>query len=115
MGRRLGGLLVDCVLAELVTSLFAHVRLDAPQTLNYWSLLTWFLITVIGTSFFGTTPGMVLLGIRVARLDGRPMVGVWRAVIRAVLVALVVPAVIWDGDHRGLHDKAANTIVLAAR
>lgn len=118
MGRRFGGLLVDCVLAELIASLFVHVqfgRLDASQTLNYWSLLTWFLITVAGTSFFGATPGMVLLGIRVARLDGRPTVGVWRAVLRAVLVALVMPAVIWDGDRRGLHDKVASTIVLATR
>jgi hypothetical protein len=31
------------------------------------------------------------------------------------LVALIVPAVIWDADHRGLHDKATGTIVLTAR
>jgi len=34
------------------------------------------------------------------------------AAARAALVALVVPAVIWDADHRGLHDKATGTIVL---
>jgi uncharacterized RDD family membrane protein YckC len=118
LGRRLGGLLVDCVLATVVTSLFVHVQFTRPDTvgaLNYWSLLAWFLITVVGTGFFGMTPGMVLLGLRVARLDDRPLLGPWRAVIRAVLVALIVPAVIWDGDRRGLHDKAAGTIVLAAR
>lgn len=112
MGRRLGGLFVDCVLAALVTSPFVHVHLSQP---NYWSLLTWFLITVIGTALFGMTPGMVLFGLRVVRLDGQPMVGVWRAVIRAVLVALILPAVIWDADHRGLQDKAADTMVLTTR
>jgi uncharacterized RDD family membrane protein YckC len=79
------------------------------------SLLAWFLIRVVGTAFFGTTPGMVLFGLRVVRLNGQSMVGVWRAAIRAVLVALIVPAVIWDADHRGLQDKAADTMVLTTR
>jgi RDD family protein len=109
MGRRLAALLIDCVLAALVTSLFVHGR---PDTLNYWSLLTWFVLTVAGTSFFGATPGMALLGLRLARIDGRPTLPPWRAAARAALVVLIVPAVIWDADHRGLHDKAAGTIVL---
>jgi hypothetical protein len=112
MGRRLVALVVDCVLAALVTSLFVHAR---PDALNYWSLLTWFVITVAGTSFFGATPGMALLGLRLARVDGHPTLPPWRAAARAALVVLVVPAVIWDADRRGLHDKAAGTIVLAVR
>jgi uncharacterized RDD family membrane protein YckC len=118
MGRRLVALLVDCVLATLITLLFVHVQPTNPhavQTLNSWSLLTWFLITVISTSAFGMTPGMVVLGLRVARLSGRPMLGPIRAIVRAVLVALIVPAVIWDVDRRGLHDKAVGTIVQATR
>lgn len=114
--RRLVAFVVDCVLASLVTSLF--VRQDFvhhTQSANYWSVLTWFLITVIGIGFFAATPGMTLFGIRVARVDGSSYVLPWRAAIRAVLVALVVPAVIWDIDRRGLHDKAAGTIVLSIR
>jgi uncharacterized RDD family membrane protein YckC len=118
MGRRLAALLVDCVLAALVTSLFVHVQFARPetiQTLNYWSVLTWFVLTVAGSSFFGATPGMALLRLRLARVDGRSTLPPWRAAARAVLVALIVPAVIWDADHRGLHDKVTGTIVLAAR
>jgi uncharacterized RDD family membrane protein YckC len=118
MGRRLVGLLVDCVLASLVTSLFVHPHFMQPetmQTLNYWSVLTWFVITVIATSFFAATPGMVLAGIRVARLDGRPVLLPGRAIFRAVLVAVILPAVVWDVDHRGLQDKVAGTIVLTTR
>jgi len=118
LGRRLLGFVVDCVVAALITSPFVHVHLTSPsatQSASYWSLLTWFVITVIGTGFFGVTPGMALVGIRVAPLEGRPMLGLWRAVIRAILVMLIVPAVIWDVDRRGLHDRAAGTIVLAAR
>lgn len=118
MGRRLLGLLVDCVLASLVTSLFVHPHLMQPetmQTLNYWSVLTWFLITAIGTAFFGATPGMMLTGIRVARVDGTPRLLLVRAAVRAVLVAVVLPAVVWDIDHRGLQDKVAGTIVVTVR
>jgi hypothetical protein len=28
-----------------------------------------------------------------------------------VLLALAVPALIWDADQRGLHDKAVGTLV----
>jgi uncharacterized RDD family membrane protein YckC len=105
------------VLAELIASLFVRggpgvSAAEHAQALNYWGLLTWYLITVIGTGFFAVTPGMVLAGVRVARVDGAPMLLPLRAIVRAVLVAVVVPAVIWDRDRRGLHDKAAGTIVL---
>ncbi|MFE4466652.1 RDD family protein, partial [Oerskovia sp. NPDC056781] len=31
-----------------------------------------------------------------------------------VLLCLVVPAVVWDGDGRGMHDKAAGTVIVRA-
>jgi uncharacterized RDD family membrane protein YckC len=111
-------LVIDIVLATLVTSLFVRpISLQASQVqyLNSWSLVTWFLITVVGTAFFATTPGMTVSGLRVARVDGGGLLLPLRAVVRAVLVAFVVPAVIWDGDRRGLHDRAAGTIVVSAR
>ncbi|HKN95782.1 MAG TPA: RDD family protein [Pseudonocardiaceae bacterium] len=118
LGRRLVALIVDCVLATLVATLFVRPGALTPahvQSLNYWSLLTWFLITVVGTGFFATTPGMLLLGIHVARVDGGSMLLPLRAAVRAVLVALVIPAVVWDRDRRGLHDRAVGTIVLSSR
>jgi uncharacterized RDD family membrane protein YckC len=35
--------------------------------------------------------------------------------VRTVLLCLVIPAFIWDRDGRGLHDKAAGTVVVRAR
>ncbi len=118
MGRRLGAFLIDCVVAGLITSLFVHPHLTDPasmQAQNYWSLLTWLVITVIGTSFFGITVGMALLRIRVARIDGAAMLGLIRALPRAILVGLVIPVVIWNADHRGLHDRLVGSIVLNIR
>ncbi len=117
-GARLAALLLDLVIASLVTSLFVRVDVSRPevmQTFNYWAVLVWFLISVCAISLFGFTAGMAALGIRVARLDGAGMVGPLRAVPRAILTAVIVPAVIWDADGRGIHDKAVGTIVLRTR
>jgi uncharacterized RDD family membrane protein YckC len=117
IGRRVIALIADCVFAALVTALFVRPDFTHPsavQTANYWSLLVWFLITVAGTTLFAATPGMLLMGIRVARVSGT-ILPPWTAAVRAVLIALVIPAAIWDVDRRGLHDKAAGTIVLTVR
>ena len=33
---------------------------------------------------------------------------------RTALLIVVIPAVIWDADQRGLHDKAAGTVLVRA-
>jgi uncharacterized RDD family membrane protein YckC len=118
LGRRLVALLVDCVIGSLIAALFVHpqfMQQSSMQTLNYWGVLVWFVINVVAIGFFGFTPGMALLGIRAARVDGAAMIGLVGAIVRAVLIAVLVPAVIWDADGRGLHDKAARTVVLRSR
>jgi uncharacterized RDD family membrane protein YckC len=36
-------------------------------------------------------------------------------VLRTVLLLLLVPAVIWDRDGRGLHDKVSGTLLVRVR
>lgn len=117
-GARLAALLLDLVIAALVTRLFVPMDVTRPevmQTFNYWAVLVWFLITVVTVSLFGFTAGMAALGIRVVRIDGATMVGPLRAIPRTILTAVIIPAAIWDADNRGLHDKAVGTIVLRTR
>jgi uncharacterized RDD family membrane protein YckC len=47
-------------------------------------------------------------------LDGR-RAGFTAAVIRTMLLCLVIPPVVYNTDGRGLHDRAAGTIVLRTR
>jgi uncharacterized RDD family membrane protein YckC len=117
-GARLGALVLDLVIASLVTSFFVRMDVADPEvmrTFNYWAILVWFVISVVTVSLFGFTAGMAALGIRVVRLDGASMVGPLRAIPRALLTAILIPAVIWDADNRGMHDKAVGTIVLRTR
>ncbi len=64
---------------------------------------------LVGTA--GNTVGHRVMGLRVARLDGGAP-GVLRASVRAVLLVLAIPPLIWDRDQRGLHDKAAGTVLV---
>lgn len=55
--------------------------------------------------------GHLLLGMRVVPLvPGR--LAWWRPVVRTALVCLFVPVVIMDADQRGLHDRAAGTLLV---
>ncbi|SDQ06360.1 hypothetical protein SAMN04489718_0009 [Actinopolyspora saharensis] len=106
-GRRAVGFLLDIVLAALVAGLFT-----APELPKNWSLLAWVLITFVPVAFFGFTPGMAVVGIWVARLDGSATVGIPRALLRCVLSAVIVPAVLWNLDGRSWHDRVSGTVVL---
>lgn len=71
-------------------------------------------LTALSIALFGRTPGYAAAGLRLARLDGRRP-GVGPAVIRTVLLCLLIPPVVYDADGRGLHDRAAGTVVLRSR
>ena len=58
-----------------------------------------------------TASATALVGISVVRPGGGTP-GPLAALVRAVLLCLVIPAVIFDPDQRGLHDKAMNTLLI---
>jgi len=62
----------------------------------------------------GGSFGQLLSRIAVVRLDSEPL-GLARAVLRALLVSLALPALIISTDRRGLQDLAAGTVVINRR
>ena len=76
-------------------------------TLAIWAAQHWLLVALLGMTY-----GHRLLGLRVVRDDGARYPGFAKAGIRTVLLALVIPAVVWDSEGRGLHDRAAGTRVV---
>ncbi|WP_028932784.1 RDD family protein [Pseudonocardia spinosispora] len=109
-GRRTLGFVVDILLSGGLAALFT-----LPEPPGNWSLLVWALLTVVPTAAFGVTPGMALLGMRVARLGDATFVGVPRALLRTALLFFVLPALITNADGRGLHDRATATVVIRTR
>lgn len=114
--RRLGALLIDWIACSLIaTAFFYHPSaghaasvLEQPRL---WTLAIFGVEDCLLTAFTGFTIGKRLLGLRVIRLDGRP-VGLIPALFRTVLLMLVVPTLMMDRDLRGLQDKAAKTVVV---
>jgi uncharacterized RDD family membrane protein YckC len=103
VGRRLGALLIDWLLCEAIAIGAFHQQ--------YLTIVVFAVETYLLTALTGYTAGKRVLGLRVARLDGKPVGMLW-ALVRTVLFLAVVPPLVFDSDLRGLHDKAANTIVL---
>ena len=103
-GRRLGQFVVDALSSALVAGFFV-------QPPRNWSLLAFVLSTLVFLTLVGQTPGMALFRMRLVPLDGG-RVSPWAAFVRTALLVLLVPALVTDKDGRGLHDKAAGTVVL---
>jgi len=79
------------------------------------NLAIWAAQHLILVSTLGTTIGHRVVGIRVVRDDRDGPVGLLKAGIRTVLLALVLPAVVWDSEGRGLHDRAGGTRLIRIR
>lgn len=105
-GPRIVAYLIDSVACALIA--YGLLR-DQQLTLVVFAaevlVLTW---------LAGGSAGQLAYGLRVVRLDGRPA-GFPRAALRTVLLVLLIPALIWDRDGRGLHDRAPGTVVVRSR
>ncbi|MGI8869237.1 MAG: RDD family protein [Mycobacteriales bacterium] len=109
-GQRVLGFAADALLSALVASIFT-----APSLPRNLSVVVLGLEYLVFTGFFGQTPGMRIVGIRLARIDDASMIGLPRAFVRTVLLLALVPAVIWNSQGRGLHDRAAGVAVVRSR
>jgi uncharacterized RDD family membrane protein YckC len=116
MGRRLAALLVDWILCYLIASGITRHSVLTVTDAHYGqaqlvALLLFTLEVYLLTAVSGLTVGKRLLGMRTIRTDGsRP--GFQWAAVRTVLLLFVIPACLSDRDMRGLHDRAADTIVV---
>lgn len=113
-GRRLGALAIDVACAALIGYAFFHHTDPVTGVLVADPVATNIVFAVVQLLFIptiGGSPGHRLVGLRVVRVRGG-WVGLWRPVVRTALLFLIVPALIWDADRRGLHDKAAGTVLV---
>ena len=117
MGRRLLALIIDWLLCALIaSSLTGHALFGGVADKHYfaaqYATLGLFVLEVyLLTAVSGLTVGKRLLRMRAISTDGGAPGFKWAAV-RTLLLLFVVPACLTDRDMRGLHDRAANTIVV---
>lgn len=114
-GRRISALLIDYFASTIIAIGFlSYDPLSLPAEAGWRQFAPMMVFAVLQIVFLATangSPGHRMLGMRVQRLDGA-WVGLWRPVVRTLLLVFVIPAVIWDADQRGLHDKIAGTVLV---
>jgi len=103
-GRRLLGFAIDWGIAIGVSSIFFSY--DPAANLIIFVILQIAFIPTIGASI-----GHRLVGLRIISIHGG-WVGLWRPIVRSVLLGIALPALVWDSDQRGFHDKIAGTALI---
>jgi hypothetical protein len=92
LGRRIAAIAIDWGFAYLLAWAFA-------------------ILQVLFIALLSGSVGHLVLGMRVVPLT--PVwIGVWRPAVRTVLLCIVIPALIWDRDQRGMHDRLAGTVLV---
>jgi uncharacterized RDD family membrane protein YckC len=118
LGRRTGAYLIDGVIASGLAALTVPLGIMSQehyaQSLDsrFLALGIWLVLGVVCVRLFTFTPGQLVLGLMVVPVDGRPHVGIGRALVRNLLVILVIPALFTDADQRSIHDLATKTAVV---
>lgn len=107
-------LIIDWALCSVIASALLGYRWGGQGNSGFEPLLIFAIENVVLIGTLGSTIGQFIVGARVTRLDGSAA-GPLAAIIRTALLCVVIPALIFDIDQRGLHDRLAKTILVKTR
>lgn len=109
--RRLGALLLDFFLVTAITLAFSEIHPGRSFVLLLvYRVALW--------SWKGTTVGGIICGLRVVRMDAKPL-AFTDALVRGLASILSAAAaglgwlwILWDAERQAWHDKIAGTVVV---
>ncbi|ABY24172.1 hypothetical membrane spanning protein [Renibacterium salmoninarum ATCC 33209] len=112
-GRRILAICIDWALCLLISNFIFQG--NSLATIGIFFIEQALLVGTLGFSV-----GHRIVNIQVVRqgpntvkgANGFLPAGPVAGVVRALLLCLVIPAIIFDPDQRGLHDRAMNTVLL---
>ncbi len=107
LGRRFGAVFIDWAACMLIA--YGLIARGDQQSAGNWALGVFLVLSLLTVGTVGSTPGKRIMGLRVVAEDGGRL-GTVRVVLRTVLLLLVIPALVWDRDSRGLHDRLAHAV-----
>ena len=119
-GIRFVGVLIDWAIASLIARGLFGVPLPFSQppasgTQGFVVLGVFAVMHLLLVGTVGFTIGHRIMGLQVRSLGGTGRVLPMQALVRTLLLCLFIPAVIWDRDGRGLHDKVPSTVIVRLR
>ncbi|MEV2246924.1 RDD family protein [Streptomyces sp. NPDC049970] len=107
LGRRFGALFIDWTVCMVIA--YGLLARGDQQAAGNWALGVFLVMSLLTVGTVGSTPGKRIMGLRVVAEDGGRL-GTVRVVLRSVLLLLVIPAIVWDRDSRGLHDRLSRAV-----
>jgi uncharacterized RDD family membrane protein YckC len=106
--RRLIALTLDWVMCLAIAAIVTPRGSELNQ---FMPLIIFFAEVSILTTLQGASAGQRLLRIKIIRFsDGGPVTPI-QALIRTFLLCLVVTAVTFDENGRGIHERASGTVL----
>ncbi|UGY91016.1 RDD family protein [Streptomyces gobiensis] len=107
LGRRFGAIFIDWLLCVLIA--YGLLSGDGMRGAGNWALLVFGVMAFLTVGTIGSTPGKRVLGLRVISVTGDRLT-LPRVLVRTALLVLAIPALIWDRDGRGLHDRLSGAV-----
>jgi uncharacterized RDD family membrane protein YckC len=113
--RRILALFVDWFASTLVVILLLGGvdQWAGDRVAGFYVLGVFVLESALFTALSGGSFGQLVTRLRVVRVNGDPRpIAPHLALLRQILIALVIPPLVYRPDGRGLHDLAAGSAVV---
>ena len=112
-GRRMLGVLIDWLMSYAITIGF-FVEFGEPSMGAVVFLIftaQYLLFAALG----GATPGHRIVGLKIVRFSDGGMPTPLQALIRTGLLVLIVTAITFDHNGRGINERLSNTVLVRTR
>jgi len=110
-GRRMGALALDWLACYAIVAAFSGGIGQMSPNSSLYVLAQFFGQVWILTALQGATLGHRLLGMKVVRFEDGGAISARQAFFRTALLVLVVTAVTFDENGRGIHERLSGSVL----
>ncbi|MBU6313578.1 MAG: RDD family protein [Actinomycetales bacterium] len=109
--RRMAALALDWLACyAIVAALSGGINTMSPNS-SLYVLALFFIQVWVLIALQGATLGHRLFGMKVVRFEDGAAINPWQALIRTILLVLVVTAVTFDENGRGIHERLSGSVL----
>ena len=112
-GRRMLGVLIDWLMSYAIAIGF-FVEFGEPS-MGAVVVLTFTAQYLLFAALGGATPGHRIVGLKIVRFSDGAMPTPLQALIRTGLLVLIITAITFDQNGRGINERLSNTVLIRTR
>ena len=112
LGRRFAALALDWLMSYAIVVALTGGIGGAHSNRSLTVLALFFAEVALLSALQGASAGHRLLRLRIVRFSDGGTITPLQALIRTVLLCLVITAITFDDDGRGIHERLSNTVLL---